>query len=154
MAEVILTSEGKKQKEQRLDFLKVVKRQEVAERIKAAREFGDITENAEYDAAKEEQAMVEGEINELEAELRLARVIDDRVDTATVSVGTKVKFIDLEFNEEQEYMIVGTSEADPAARKISNESPVGIALLGRKKGETVTVNAPQGKFQVKILKIS
>ena len=152
--EVILTSEGKKQLEERLEKLKVFSRMDVAEKIKVAREFGDITENAEYDAAKEEQAMIEGEILEIEAKLRAAVIIDDKVETSVVNVGNTVKILDMEFNEEAEYKIVGTAEADSKANRISNESPVGKALLGKKKNEVVEVNAPQGKFKIKILKIS
>jgi len=152
--EVILTNDGKKQLEERLEKLKVFSRMDVAEKIKVAREFGDITENAEYDAAKEEQAMIEGEILEIEAKLRAAVIIDDKVETNAVNVGNTVKILDLEFNEEAEYKIVGTAEADSKLNRISNESPVGRALLGRKKNEVVEVNAPQGKFKVKIIKIS
>ena len=152
--EVILTVEGKKQLEERLEKLKVFSRKEVAEKIKIAREFGDISENAEYDAAKEEQALIEGEILEIEAKLRSAVVIDDKVETSAVNVGNTVRILDMAFNEELEYKIVGTAEADSKTNKISNESPVGKALLGRKKHEVVEVSAPQGKFKVKILKIS
>lgn len=152
--EVILTSEGKKQLEERLDKLKVFSRKDVAEKIKVAREFGDISENAEYDAAKEEQAMIEGEIMEIEAKLRSAVIIDDKVETSAVNVGNTVKILDMEIGEEAEYKIVGTAEADSKANRISNESPVGKALLGRKKNEVVEVAAPQGKFKIKILKIS
>ena len=153
-AEVILTHDGKRQLEERLELLKVFSRKEVAEKIKVAREFGDISENAEYDAAKEEQAMIEGEIIEIEAKLRAAKIIDDRVETSSVNVGNTVKILDMEINEEAEYKIVGTAEADAKANRISNESPVGKALLGKKKNDVVEVNAPQGKFKIKILKIS
>ncbi len=152
--EVILTTEGKKLLEERLDKLKVFSRQEVAEKIKIAREFGDISENAEYDAAKEEQAMIEGEILEIEAKLRSAVMIDDKVETSVVNIGNTVKIHDIDFNEDVEYKIVGTAEADSKTGKISNESPVGKALLGRKKNDIVEVAAPQGKFKLKILKIS
>jgi len=153
MAEIMLTNAGKKQLEERLEILKSKNRHEVAEKIKIAREFGDLSENAEYDAAKEEQAMIEGEIMEIEAKLRSAKIIPDKVDTGHVSVGNTVRILDIEFNEELEYEIVGTAEADTKNNKISNESPVGRALLGRRKGETVEVNAPQGKFSLKIIKI-
>jgi len=152
--EVILTNEGKKQLEERLEKLKVFSRKEVAEKIKVAREFGDISENAEYDAAKEEQALIEGEIMEIEAKLRAAVIIDDKVETSAVNIGNTVKILDMEFNEEAEYKIVGTAEADAKTNKISNESPVGRALLGKKKNDIVEVHAPQGKFKIKILKIS
>jgi transcription elongation factor GreA len=152
--EVILTSDGKKTLEKRLEHLKVTVRREVADKIKVAREFGDISENAEYDAAKEEQAMIEGEIQEIEAKLHRARVIDDKVDTAVISVGNTVRLLDLETETEAEYKLVGTAEADYANKRLSNESPVGKALIGRKKGDTVDVNAPKGAFKLKIIKIS
>ena len=152
--EVILTSDGKRTLEERLELLKVTMRHEVAEKIKVAREFGDISENAEYDAAKEEQAMIEGEIMEIEAKLHKARIIDDKIDTAVISVGNTVRILDMETNTEADYKIVGTAEADYANRRLSNESPVGKALIGRKKNETVEVFAPRGSFKVKILKIS
>ena len=152
--DTMLTSDGKKQLEERLEKLKVFSRKDVAEKIKIAREFGDISENAEYDAAKEEQAMIEGEIIEIEAKLRSAVIIEDKVETSSVNVGNTVKIFDMEFNEEAEYKIVGTAEADAKANRISNESPVGKALLGKKKNDVVEVNAPQGKFKIKILKIS
>ena len=154
MDEVILTSEGKKTLEARLDLLKTTTRREVAEKIKIAREFGDISENGEYDAAKEEQAMVEGEIMEIEAKLLKAKIIDDKVDTAAISVGNTVKIRDLSTKTDEEYMIVGTAEADYAKKRMSNESPVGRALIGRRQGEEVEIFAPKGSFKVKILKIS
>ena len=154
MSEVILTNAGKKQLEERLNVLKSQNRHEVAEKIKVAREFGDLSENAEYDAAKEEQAMVEGEIMEIEAKLAKAKIIDDRVDTAVISVGNTVKLLDMETNKEAEYKLVGTAEADYAAKRLSNESPVGKALIGHKKNEVVEVFAPKGSFKIKILKIS
>ncbi|MDR1094672.1 MAG: transcription elongation factor GreA [Clostridiales bacterium] len=152
--EVILTSDGKKALEERLEHLKVTVRREVSDKIKVAREFGDISENAEYDAAKEEQAMIEGEIMEIENKLHKARILDDKVDTAVVSAGNTVRILDLETNTEGDYKIVGTAEADYANKRLSNESPVGKALIGRRKNETVEVFAPKGNFKVKILKIS
>ena len=152
--EVILTSDGKRALEERLELLKVTVRREVAEKIKTAREFGDISENAEYDAAKEEQAMIEGEILEIEAKLSKAKIIDAKVDTARVDVGNTVRILDMETDTETEYKIVGTAEADYAARRLSNESPVGKALIGRRKNDIVEVNAPKGSFKIKILKIS
>ena len=152
--DIMLTPEGKKQLEERLEKLKVEARKEVAERIKEAREFGDISENAEYDAAKEEQAMIEGEILEIELKLSKAVLIEDNKDTSSVGVGSTVKLLDLEADENMEYKIVGTAESDPLNHKISNDSPVGKALIGRKKNETVEVNTPSGKIKFKIVKIS
>jgi len=149
-----LTPQGYKELEAKLDELKVIKRREVAEKIKIAREFGDISENAEYDAAKEEQAMIEGEILEIENKLRTATVIDeDSIDTSTVSVGCTVKILDVDFKDTLEYKIVGTTEADPSNNRISNESPVGKALLGKKKGSTVDVDTPSGAVKLKIVDI-
>jgi len=152
--EVILTSDGKRALEERLELLKVTMRREVAEKIKVAREFGDISENAEYDAAKDEQAMIEGEIMEIEAKLQRAKVLDDRLDTGVISAGNTVRIKDLETGTESEYKIVGTAEADYAKKYLSNESPVGKALLGHKKNDIVEVFAPNGSFKIKVLKIS
>ncbi|HHW49444.1 MAG TPA: transcription elongation factor GreA [Clostridiaceae bacterium] len=152
--EVVLTYEGLKKLEEELNYLKGVKRREIAERIKQALSFGDISENSEYDEAKNEQAYVEGKIVQIEALLKRARVIDeDEVSTEKVSIGSKVKLLDLEMNEEVEYMIVGSTEADPSKYKISNESPVGSALMGKAKGDTVEVNVPDGVIRFKILEI-
>ncbi|NLD50592.1 MAG: transcription elongation factor GreA [Clostridiaceae bacterium] len=152
--EVVLTYEGLQKLEQELEFLKAVKRREIAERIKQALSFGDISENSEYDEAKNEQAHVEGRIIQLENMLKHAKVIDeDDVKTDVVSVGSKVKVLDVEFDEEVEYYIVGSTEADPSKYKISNESPVGMALLGKKKGSTVEVSVPDGVIKFKILGI-
>ncbi|MCL1901786.1 MAG: transcription elongation factor GreA [Firmicutes bacterium] len=151
---VFLTPQGYKELEAKLDELKVIKRREVAEKIKIAREFGDISENAEYDAAKEEQAMIEGEILEIENKLRTATLIDEnRIDTSVVSVGCTVKISDVDLKENYEYKIVGTTEADVSNNRISNESPVGKALLGKKKGVTVDVNTPGGLIKLKIMDI-
>lgn len=152
MAEVILTKEGKKQLEARLEELKSITRKEVSERIKEARSFGDISENAEYDAAKEEQAKVEGEIAEIEAKLRLATIIED-VDTSVVSVGCTVTLLDLSDNSDLILTIVGTAESDPFNNKISNESPIGRGLLGRKKNEKVEIRVPAGVLNYKIREI-
>jgi transcription elongation factor GreA len=131
-----------------------VKRREVAERIKQAREFGDIAENSEYDDAKNEQAMLEHRIAMLEERLKDARVIDaGDVTTDVVSVGTIVRLRDIDAKETIEYTIVGSAEADPAEYRLSNESPVGRAILGRKKGETVEVTAPRGSLKYKIMDI-
>jgi transcription elongation factor GreA len=152
--DVILTPEGYEKLKQEIAFLSNDKRREVADRIRVAREFGDITENAEYDHAKQEQAMLEHRIAMLEDRLRSARVLDLKdVTSDVVSIGTHVKLKDLEANETIEYHIVGSAEANPAENKLSNESPVGQAIIGRKKGETVEVTAPRGALKFKILDI-
>ncbi|TFZ39628.1 transcription elongation factor GreA [Soehngenia longivitae] len=149
--EVFLTPEGLEKLEMELEEAKVVKRKEVADRIKQALAFGDISENAEYDQAKNEQAKLEERIAKLEAMLRNAVIIDDdEISTDIVSIGSRVTVLDLEFNEELEYTIVGSAEADPFEGKISNESPMGKALLGRKVGDTVNVQAPDGTIKYKI----
>mgnify|MGYP004507628743 FL=1 len=152
--QIVLTDEGLLKLEQELESLKTVKRQEVAEKIKIARGFGDLSENAEYDAAKEEQAQVEARIVQLEKMLKNAKVIDqDDIDLNKVSIGTRVKVYDEEFDEEVEYSIVGSTEADPYANKISDESPVGRGLIGRNIGETVEIETPGGMVSLKILSI-
>lgn len=152
---VVLTYDGLKRMEEELETLKTVKRKEVAEKIKEARGQGDLSENAEYDAAKEEQAEIEARIVVLEKMLRNAEVIDDdEVSNDIISVGAKVKLFDVEFEEEIEYVIVGSAEADPMNGKISNESPVGLGLLGRKVGETVSIEAPSGVVEFNVLEIS
>ncbi|HHV98326.1 MAG TPA: transcription elongation factor GreA [Clostridiaceae bacterium] len=152
--EVVLTYEGLKKLEDELEYLKGVKRREIAERIKHALSFGDISENSEYDEAKNEQAQVEGRIAQLESMLKRARVIDeDEVSTEKVSIGSRVRLYDMEFDEEVEYLIVGSTEADPAKSKISNESPVGRALIGKHKGDIVEVAVPDGTIKFKILEI-
>jgi transcription elongation factor GreA len=152
--EVILTREGFEKLKKEIDFLSTTKRQEVAERIRVAREFGDIAENAEYDDAKNEQAMLEHRIALLEERLRDARVIQKSEITAdVVSIGSHVRLKDVDANETVEYHIVGSAEANPAENKLSNESPVGKAIIGHKKGETVEVAAPRGTLKFKILDI-
>ncbi len=152
--EVILTQEGLKKLEEELEFLKSVKRREVAERIKVAIGYGDISENSEYEDAKNEQAFIEGRVITLEKLLRNARIInDDDVDINIVSVGSVVTIEDLELNDLLEYSIVGTAESDPLQKRISNESPVGRAILGKKKGSIVDVNVPAGMIQYKIIDI-
>jgi transcription elongation factor GreA len=152
--EVIMTPEGYAQLKERYEHLSTAKRREVAERIKHAREFGDISENSEYDDAKNEQAMLEQEIAKLEEWLTSARVIDkDEISTDVVSIGTRVRLKDMDANETVEYTIVGSAEANPTERRLSNESPVGKAILGRKKGEVVEVTAPRGVLKFKILEI-
>jgi transcription elongation factor GreA len=154
LKEVILTPEGYKKLTKEIEFLSTEKRREVAERIKVAREFGDIAENAEYDDAKNEQAYVEARIAMLQERLVSARVIQKKdIAKDVVSVGSVVRLKDMDANETVEYYIVGSAEADPADRKLSNESPVGKAILGKKKGETVEVTAPRGSLKFKILDI-
>ena len=153
--QVILTDEGLKKLEEELDQLKTVKRKEIAEKIKVALSFGDLSENSEYDEAKNEQALVESRIASIEATLKNAQVIDSKdIKTNKVFVGTKVKLLDLEFNEECEYKIVGSNEADPANGKISDESPVGKGILGHRVGQTVEIETPAGVTAYKILEIS
>ncbi|MBR6238148.1 MAG: transcription elongation factor GreA [Lachnospiraceae bacterium] len=150
----ILTYEGLKAYEEELENLKVVRRKEVAQKIKEARAQGDLSENAEYDAAKDEQREIEARIEELEKILKNAEVIDeDEVDTETISIGCRVKIRDMEFKEDLEYKIVGSTEANSLKGKISNESPVGKALIGAKKGETVKVETQAGVLKYKVLEI-
>lgn len=152
--EVVLTYEGLKKLEKELEYLKSVKRIEVAERIKQALSFGDISENSEYDEAKNEQAQVESRIVQVEMMLKRAKVIDeDEVSTEAVSLGSRVRLLDMEFDEEVEYSIVGSTEADPGNQKISNESPLGSELMGKKIGTVVEVNAPDGVIKFKVLEI-
>lgn len=151
--EVVLTSEGYAKLQEKLDDLINNKRRECSERIKVAREFGDLSENAEYDAAKDEQAMVEAEIKEIQDQIANALIIDENVDTTTVSLGSFVKVFDILYDEKVEYQIVGTTEADISQNRISNESPLAKALLGHKKNDTVTVKAPAGNLQMKIMGI-
>ena len=154
MKEVILTPEGYKRLQQEIEYLQTDKRREVAERIRVAREFGDIAENAEYDDAKNEQAMLEHKIAQLEERLLSARVITKKeISKDAVSIGSKVRLRDVAANKTFEYHIVGSAEANPAENKLSNESPVGKAIIGRKKGETVEVAAPRGSMKFKILEI-
>ncbi|HIU51175.1 MAG TPA: transcription elongation factor GreA [Candidatus Merdicola faecigallinarum] len=152
--EILLTQEGYDKIENELEYLKTEKRAEIAERIKVALGFGDLSENSEYDEAKNAQAANEDKILELEAKLRYAKIIDEsEIDTKTVQIGNIVKVYDMEFEEEVEYTIVGSTEVNLAENKISNESPIGAALLGKKKNEIVTVNAPAGIMKFKILSI-
>ena len=150
----ILTYEGLRKYEEELHDLKVVKRQEVAQKIKEAREQGDLSENAEYDAAKDEQRDIEARIEELEKILKNAEVVvEDEVDLDKINIGCQVKILDIEYSEELDYKIVGSTEANSLDGKISNESPVGRALLGKKAGETVDVETQAGVIQYKILDI-
>ncbi|MGO4548689.1 transcription elongation factor GreA [Paenibacillus sp. 2TAB23] len=152
--QIILTQEGLRKLEDELENLKSVKRREVAERIKVAIGYGDISENSEYEDAKNEQAFIEGRVLTLEKMLRNARIINnDDIDIDTVSIGSIVTVEDMEYGDTMEYSIVGTAEADPLQNKISNESPVGKAILGKKKGTVVEVSVPVGMIQYKILDI-
>jgi transcription elongation factor GreA len=154
LKEVILTAEGYEKLKQEIEFLQTEKRREVAERIRVAREFGDIAENAEYDDAKNEQAMLEHKIAQLEERLLSARVITKKeISKDTVSVGSKVRIRDVAAKQTFEYHIVGSAEANPAENKLSNESPVGKAIMGHKKGDVVEVAAPRGTTKFKILEI-
>ena len=154
MKDVILTPEGYKQLTSELDVLRTSRRREIAERIAAAREFGEIAENAEYDDAKNEQAMLEHKIAQLEERLLSARVIEKKeISKDVVSLGSHVKLRDVEAKKTLEYHIVGSAEANPAQNKLSNESPVGKAIIGHKKGETVEVSTPRGSLKFKIMEI-
>ncbi|MCL2051466.1 MAG: transcription elongation factor GreA [Lachnospiraceae bacterium] len=150
----ILTYEGLRKYEDELQELKIVRRKQVAEKIKEAREHGDLSENAEYDAAKDEQRDIETRIEDLEKILKNAEVVvEDEVDLDTINIGCKVKIRDVEFNEEVEYKIVGSTEADSLKGRISNESPVGKALIGRKVGDIVTVDTQVGTLKYEVLEI-
>lgn len=152
--EILLTQEGYQKLEDELELLRTVRRREVADRIKVAISFGDISENAEYDEAKNEQAQVEERILKLESMIRRAVIIDEsQIDVNVVTIGSIVKVYDEEFEEEDEYTIVGSAEADPYEGKISNESPVGKALLGKTIGDVVDVVVPDGINKFKILDI-
>ncbi|MCL2342142.1 MAG: transcription elongation factor GreA [Firmicutes bacterium] len=152
--EVLLTKEGYEKLDKELEYLKTEKRSEISERIKIALGFGDLSENSEYDEAKNSQASNEAKIAELENKLRYARIIDEsEIDTKTVQVGNKVTILDMADNEELQYTIVGSTEVDLSQNKISNESPIGSALLGSKKGEVVEAETPGGKVKYKVLAI-
>jgi transcription elongation factor GreA len=153
--DTLLTADGLAELKGKIEHLSTVRRREVAERIKEAREFGDISENSEYDDAKNEQAMLEKQIADLEEKLRNARLIDEKnVDTEKVSVGVTVHVKDQKTDKSTKFKIVGSSEADPAEQKLSNESPVGKALLGHKRGDVVSVPVPRGPARkLKITKI-
>ena len=150
-----MTKAGKEKLEQELEQLKTVKRKEVVERIKIARSFGDLSENSEYDSAKDEQAFVEGRITTLENMIRNAKIIEESdVVSDTVSLGKSVTFVELPDGEEETYTIVGSAEADPFEGKISNDSPIAQSLIGKKVGDQVTVQTPGGEMQVKIVSIN
>ena len=153
--DVILTQEGFDNLEKELEYLKTEKRAEISERIKIALGFGDLSENSEYDEAKNAQAENEALIVELENKVRYAKIIDEsEIDTKTVQVGNKVKVLDMEFDDEMEFKIVGSTEANSLAGKISNESPVGRALIGKKVGDVVAVETQAGVIEYEVLKIN
>jgi transcription elongation factor GreA len=154
LKEVILTPDGYKKLQEEIEILSTVRRREIAERIRVAREFGDIAENAEYDAAKNDQAHLEARIAMLEDRLKNARVVTKKeMRSGEVSVGTKVRLKDLSSNKTVEYHVVGSAEANPTEMKLSNESPVGKAIMGCKKGDVVEVSAPRGALKFKIMEV-
>lgn len=149
-----MTLEGKEKLEEELDLLKTEKRKEIVERIKIARSFGDLSENSEYESAKDEQAFVEGRITKLENMLRFAEIIDSSETAADeVSLGKTVTFIELPDGDEEEYIIVGSAEADPFEGKISNDSPIAKSLIGKKIGEEVVIETPGGDMKIKITNV-
>jgi len=153
--QVVLTDEGLRKLEDELEQLKTEIRKEIAEKIKTALSFGDLSENSEYDEAKNEQAMVESRIIQLESILKNVKIIDEEdIKTDVVSIGTRVKVLDIEFNEEIDFHIVGSTESDPGKSRISDESPVGRALMGHKMGDTITADSPGGVVTFKILQIT
>lgn len=150
-----LTEEGLKQREEELEYLKSVKRKDIADKIKVALSFGDLSENSEYDEAKNEQAQVESRILELETILKNVVIIDEsEISTDAIKIGVKVKLLDIDLNEEEEYQIVGSTEANPFKGSISDESPVGKAMLGKKIGDVVDIEAPGGMIRYKVLDIA
>jgi transcription elongation factor GreA len=152
---MVLTRKGYEELEQKLEYLKNVRRKEVAEQIKVARSYGDLSENAEYDEARNEQSLLEGQIQTIENQLKLAVVVEeDEMNFDKVSIGAQVKVLDMEFDEEDTYKILGTVEADPMNNIISNESPMGRALIGAGVGDVVEVEAPDGVIRFKVLEIS
>lgn len=151
--QVMLTEEGLRKLEEKLEHLKTVRRTEVSERIKQAISFGDISENSEYEDAKNEQAFIEGEIMTIENMLRNSKIIEEGQDTDTVMMGSTVVLKDIEFDEDLEYTIVGSAEADPMEARISDESPVGKAVLGHRVGDVVEVNVPAGILKYEVLEI-
>jgi transcription elongation factor GreA len=151
---VFLTPEGRTKLKQELDFLISVKRPEVAEAIHSAKEEGDISENSAYDAAKEQQAFIEGRIMQIEQMLKNAEIIESQVATGVVVLGSKVKVVEKGSKDEENYQIVGSAEADPTKGRISNESPVGRALMGKKTGDQVVVKTPAGERQLRLVQVS
>jgi len=153
--EILMTQEGFDQLKKELEELKSVKRREISEKIRVARGFGDLSENSEYDEAKNDQAVVESRIQQLEDQLKNAKILDvGQLSTNTISVGTKVKILDMEFNEEMHYRIVSSVESNQSMETITDESPVGKALIGHKVGDVVDVKVPAGIIQFKVLEIS
>ncbi len=153
--EFLFTQEGFDALKEKLEHLKNVTRKEVSQKIKEARSFGDLSENAEYDEAKNEQAEVEAEILKLEEQMKYARILDDdEINSGVVNPGSRVRILDIEFNEEDEFLIVGSTEADPATNKLSYESPIGAALMHHGVGETVVAETPDGPVSLEILSIS
>jgi len=153
--QLLVTEEGLKKMEEELDYLKTVKRKEVINTIGVARAFGDLSENSEYDEAKNEQAKVEAKIMELEEQLKNVKVVDESdIKTDVANIGNKVKVLNVNLNKEIEYSLVGSTEADPFKNKISDESPIGRVLIGSKKNDTVEYETPKGVFKLKILEIS
>lgn len=153
--QIVMTESGLEKLKEELDFLKSVKRKEAAENVGIARSFGDLSENSEYDEAKNEQAKVEAQIAELEETIKHVTVISDsEIQTDSVRPGVTVGVLDMEYDEEDEFTIVNSHEVDPAARKISDQSPIGKALIGTKVGDIVTVEVPDGTAKFKILKIA
>ncbi|MCL2599339.1 MAG: transcription elongation factor GreA [Firmicutes bacterium] len=153
---VFLTKKAKQELEDRLKHLKTVGRADMAEKIRTAREYGDLSENAEYDIAKDEQAKMEGEIVDIEAKLQNVEIIEENVRTDTISLGTKVRILDVSLGREDDYSIVGSHESNPMEFKISNESPIGKALMGKKKGDVATVDTTSiggGKSEFKVIKL-
>lgn len=153
MKETLLTKEGYKELEKELEYLKSVKRPEVSDKIRVARGFGDLSENAEYDAAKEEQAQVEARILQIEDQIKTSTIIEDSGEANVVKVGSTIKLLDMEYDEEMTYKLVGTVEANPRKGRISNESPLGQAIIGAKRGEVLDVKTPAGVIQYKVLEI-
>ena len=153
--ELMMTKEGLKALQDEYEFLSTVKRKQIAERLKEAISYGDLSENSEYEEAKNEQAFMEGRIMELEGQIKMAKVVDEKQHSKQViEIGAKVKILNIKKDEEMEIMIVGGTEADPFNNRISNESPVGMALLGAKVGDTVVVDMHHGKAQYKVLKLA
>ena len=153
--QLLVTEEGLRKMEEEFEYLKTVKRKEIIDTIGVARSFGDLSENSEYDEAKNEQAKVEARIMELEEQLKKVKVVNESdIKTDEVSIGNKVKVLNISLNKEIDYSVVGSSEADPFNNKISDESPIGKVLIGRKKGETVEYETPKGLFKLEILAIS
>ncbi|GCF92370.1 transcription elongation factor GreA [Enterococcus florum] len=150
-----MTLEGKEKLEQELEELKTVKRGEIIERIKIARSFGDLSENSEYESAKDEQAFVEGRISTLENMIRFAQIIEnDNINSDEISIGKTVTFIEQPDGDEEAYTIVGKAEADPFSGKISNDSPIAQAMIGKKVGDVISISTPGGDMQVKIVKVN